>query len=68
MTLGDVGLQARTASSVRQKPHISGLVYGVEPTGDITYLSLKVGENVVEVKASRNYRAMLDTVQSRHSR
>ena len=47
-----------------QKPHVSGLVYGVEPTGDITYLSLKVGERMVEVKADRNYRAELDTVQN----
>ena len=63
---GDIMLGFRPEDCIvgGQKPHISGLVYGVEPTGDITYLSLKVGENVVEVKADRNYRAELDTVQN----
>ncbi len=63
---GDIMLGFRPEDCIvgGQKPHISGLVYGVEPTGDITYLSLKLGENVVEVKADRNYRAELDTVQN----
>ena len=63
---GDIMLGFRPEDCIvgGQKPHVSGLVYGVEPTGDITYLSLKVGENVVEVKADRNYRAELDTVQN----
>ena len=63
---GDIMLGFRPEDCIvgGQKPHISGLVYGVEPTGDITYLSLKAGENVVEVKADRNYRAELDTVQN----
>ena len=63
---GDIMLGFRPEDCIvgGQKPHISGLVYGVEPTGDITYLSLKVGENVVEVKADRNYRAELGTVQN----
>ena len=63
---GDIMLGFRPEDCIvgGQKPHISGLVYGVEPTVDITYLSLKVGENVVEVKADRNYRAELDTVQN----
>ena len=41
-------------------PHIDGIVYGVEPTGDMTYLSLRVGERPFEVKADRAYRAPLD--------
>ena len=63
---GDIMLGFRPEDCIvgGQKPHVSGLVYGVEPTGDITYLSLKVGEKVVEVKADRNYRAELDTVQN----
>ncbi|MEO1314093.1 MAG: ABC transporter ATP-binding protein, partial [Pseudomonadota bacterium] len=40
--------------------HMRGEVYGVEPTGDITYLSLKVGAHQIEVKADRDYRAELD--------
>ena len=44
-------------------PQLDGMVYGVEPTGDVTYLTLKVGEKMIEVKADRDYRAMLDTNQ-----
>ncbi|MEM9574133.1 MAG: ABC transporter ATP-binding protein [Pseudomonadota bacterium] len=39
--------------------HLEGEVYGVEPTGDMTYLSLKVGGLDFEVKADRSYRAEL---------
>lgn len=63
---GDIMLGFRPEDCIvgGQKPHVSGVVYGVEPTGDITYLSLKVGEKMVEVKADRNYRAELDTFQN----
>lgn len=39
--------------------HLTGEVYGVEPTGDVTYLTLKVAEREFEVKAGRDYRAPL---------
>ena len=38
---------------------LQGEVYGVEPTGDVTYLTLKAGKKMVEVKAHRDYRADL---------
>jgi multiple sugar transport system ATP-binding protein len=39
-------------------PHnMIGLVYGVEPTGDMTYLTLKVGDKNFEIKADRDYRS-----------
>ncbi|MEO0386387.1 MAG: ABC transporter ATP-binding protein [Pseudomonadota bacterium] len=38
-----------------------GTVYGVEPTGDVTYLSVKAGSGLIEVKADRDYRAALDS-------
>ena len=41
--------------------HLTGLVYGVEPTGDVTYLTLKAGERLIEVKADRDYRAVLNS-------
>jgi multiple sugar transport system ATP-binding protein len=41
--------------------HLTGSVYGVEPTGDVTYLTVKAGEKLIEVKAGRDYRADLDT-------
>ena len=39
--------------------HVQGEVYGVEPTGDMTYLTVKAGEHTIEVKADRNFRADL---------
>ena len=41
--------------------HVWGSVYGVEPTGDVTYLTVKAGEKQIEVKATRDYRADLGT-------
>lgn len=41
--------------------HLTGSVYGVEPTGDVTYLTIKCGESLIEVKAARDFRADLDT-------
>lgn len=39
--------------------HMTGEVYGVEPTGDMTYLTLRVGQNNLEIKADRDYRSDL---------
>ncbi|MGS4945151.1 ABC transporter ATP-binding protein [Meridianimarinicoccus sp. RP-17] len=41
--------------------HLQGIVFGVEPTGETTYLTVKAGEKLVEVKADRDFRADLDT-------
>jgi multiple sugar transport system ATP-binding protein len=40
--------------------HIEGLVYGVEPTGDVTYLTVMAGTKQIEVKAAREYRSDID--------
>lgn len=39
--------------------HLNGEVYGVEPTGDMTFLTLKAGDKLIEVKADRGYRSAL---------
>jgi multiple sugar transport system ATP-binding protein len=39
--------------------HLTAQVYGVEPTGDVTYLTLKHDDILFEVKADRDYRAAL---------
>jgi multiple sugar transport system ATP-binding protein len=39
---------------------VQGLVYGVEPTGDVTYLSVMAGTKQVEVKAARDFRSDID--------
>jgi multiple sugar transport system ATP-binding protein len=38
-----------------------GQVYGVEPTGDVTYLTVMVAGKQIEVKAAREYRSDIDT-------
>ena len=40
---------------------LQGVVYGVEPTGDVTYLTVLAGAKKIEVKAARDYRADIDT-------
>ncbi len=44
--------------------HLTGSVYGVEPTGDMTFLTLKAGEKLIEVKADRDYRAELNAAEN----
>lgn len=41
--------------------NIRGAVYGVEPTGDVTYLTITAGTKQVEIKADRLFRADIDT-------
>ena len=43
--------------------NLTGAVYGVEPTGDMTYLTLKAGDKNFEVKADRDYRSGLGAEQ-----
>ena len=40
---------------------LTGSVYGVEPTGDCTYLTVAGGKALFEVKAQRDFRAPLDS-------
>ena len=40
---------------------LTGTVYGVEPTGDCTYLTIAGGKAPFEVKALRDFRAPLDS-------
>ncbi len=46
-------------SKTESAAHLEGEVYGVEPTGDMTYLTVKLGGLDFEVKADRTYRAEL---------
>ncbi len=40
--------------------HVQGMVYGVEPTGDVTYLTVTTGARQIEVKAARDFRSDID--------
>ncbi len=48
-----------TVSKTPSNAHLMGEVYGLEPTGDMTYLTVKVGDLHFEIKADRTYRAEL---------
>ena len=43
---------------------LTGTVYGIEPTGDSTFLTILAGDKQVEVKAPRDFRAPLDSSAS----
>lgn len=49
----------RVPNTSDETANLKGTVYGVEPTGDMTYLSIKVGGEMFEVKAARDYRSEL---------
>ncbi len=42
---------------------LTGIVYGVEPTGDLTVLTVRAGEKLIEIKAPRDYRSELDVIE-----
>jgi multiple sugar transport system ATP-binding protein len=57
-----LGVRPEDCRVVDGEGELEGLVYGVEPTGDITYLTLQCdGGGLIEIKAGRDYRADLDT-------
>ncbi len=63
-TTGQIKLGIRpedcaVVSSAEQQHNMKGEVYGVEPTGDMTVLTLRVGEKYLEIKADRDYRSEL---------
>lgn len=63
-TLGErvvLGFRPEDCTVGGSDPHLTGTVFGVEPTGDLTYLTVKAGDAMVEIKADRDYRADLDT-------
>ena len=59
-------LQGRVTLGVRPEDchvggdNVQGMVYGVEPTGDTTYLTVLAGTKKIEVKAAREYRSDID--------
>ncbi|ASP83063.1 ABC transporter ATP-binding protein [Sinorhizobium meliloti] len=41
--------------------NLHGVVYGVEPTGDVTYLTVRTASRKIEIKAARDFRAGIDS-------
>ncbi|MFO1141537.1 MAG: ABC transporter ATP-binding protein [Amaricoccus sp.] len=65
------GIQGKVTLGVRPEDcrvteggDLQGNVYGVEPTGDSTYLTVSTGAQLIEVKAARDFRSPLDTPTS----
>ncbi len=58
-----LGFRPEDCSVGGEGAQLTGTVYGVEPTGDITYLSLKAGDELIEVKADRDYRRALNETE-----
>ncbi|WP_339757452.1 ABC transporter ATP-binding protein [uncultured Hoeflea sp.] len=54
-----LGIRPEDCAVSEAGAHLSAEVYGVEPTGDMTYLTLRAGDKLIEVKADRAYRAEL---------
>ena len=57
---GPVTLGVRPEDIAVGGHHVAGAVYGVEPTGDATFLTVTAGGRQIEVKAPRDFRAALD--------
>jgi multiple sugar transport system ATP-binding protein len=58
---GPLTLGIRPEDCVVGGSHLSGTAYGVEPTGDVTYLTVATGSRQIEVKAARDFRAGIDS-------
>ncbi len=54
-----LGIRPEDCTVEPDSTHLVGDVYGVEPTGDMTFLTIKAGAKLIEVKADRDYRAEL---------
>lgn len=56
-----LGIRPEDCKVVREdvSTHASGIVYGVEPTGDVTYLTVQTGDTALEIKEQRDYRSPL---------
>lgn len=59
-----LGIRPEDCSVDSGSTHLVGSVYGVEPTGDMTFLTIKAGNKLIEVKADRDYRAELGLGES----
>ena len=45
-----LGLRAEDCTVGGEAPHLTGTVFGVEPAGDLTYLTLKAEEKLIKVR------------------
>jgi multiple sugar transport system ATP-binding protein len=56
-----LGVRPEDVSITDQRTaNMSSVVYGIEPTGDMTLVMAKAGEQIIVAKAARNFRAAID--------
>lgn len=58
-----LGVRPEDCHVQTDETHLDAEVYGVEPTGDVTYLTIMAGKKLIEVKADRDYRAELGAAE-----
>lgn len=59
-----LGFRPEDCTVAKNGAHLSGEIYGIEPTGDMTFLTLAVGGKHVEIKADRDYQGTLGNTQT----
>ncbi len=59
-----LGIRPEDCHVAGAEAHVEGTVFGVEPTGDMTYLTINAGDALIEVKADRDYRSDLDVPET----
>ncbi|WP_428698173.1 ABC transporter ATP-binding protein [Stappia sp.] len=59
-----LGVRPEDCRVTAEGAHLSGQVFGVEPTGDMTYLTIRTDGLNIEVKADRDYRSELDVTET----
>lgn len=59
-----LGIRPEDCHITSKNAHLQAQVFGVEPTGDMTYLTLKSGDQLLEIKADRDYRSALDVPEN----
>ena len=55
-----LGVRPEDCHVAQADSHLTGEVFGVEPTGDVTFLTVQTPDKRIEVKAPRDYRSELD--------
>ncbi len=58
-----LGVRPEDCTVTSSSGHLNAQIYGVEPTGDMTYLTLEAGGDHIEVKADRDYRGTLGAAE-----
>lgn len=59
-----LGFRPEDCAVTGKGKHLSGEIYGIEPTGDMTFLTLLAAGKQVEIKADRDYHGTLGEIEN----